>query len=251
MTTQISFIDHYYHSMTGRLVAQMLRGPLQNAINPSAQIDRIGFGYPYMFLPQSIDMPVLIPEEMGALAWADPSGVMSVCASSAAWPFESESADQIIMTHGLEYAHDPAACLTEACRVLKGAGQLIVMVPHRRSLWVRNEASPFGHGRPFSKSQLLKLIKEAGFEVTKSERQLHLPPIGFSFGFGMAKLINQIGKHGWGVFGGVIILQATKLVYAKRPSQNQPIKALSGLFGKQTAKPRPTPKATPKTRFEK
>lgn len=244
MTTQISFIDRYYHSPTGRLVAQMVRGKLQDAIGSFDQSEMIGFGYPYMCLPNHVSMPVLIPEEMGALAAFDQTGVMSVCASSATWPFESESADCIIMTHGLEFAHDPAACLTEACRVLKGAGRLVLMVPHRRSLWVRAETSPLGHGRPFSKSQLAMLVQQAGFEVMKVERHLHTPPIGLSFGYGVAQILNKIGKQGWGMFGGVIILEATKLVYAKKPPQNKPIKALSGLFGKPAAKPRPTPKTS-------
>ena len=244
MTTQISFIDHYYHRPAGRLVAQILRADLQQKMRLSPQSEMIGFGYPYMCLPQHISMPVLIPEEMGALAWADETGVMSVCSSSSAWPFESESIDQIVMTHGLEFTHDPAACLTEACRVLQGAGQLILMVPHRRSLWVRAEASPFGQGQPFSKSQLTMLVQQAGFEVISIERHLHTPPLGLAFGYPVAQLLNKIGKKGWGVFGGVIVIEATKLVYAKRPAKNRPIKALSGLFGKQTAKPPATPKVS-------
>lgn len=252
MTTQISFIDHYYHSPNGRLVAHMLRGHLQEVMRFPHQSDMpgempgemLGFGYPYMCLPHHVSLPVLIPQEMGALASADDTGVMSVCAASDAWPFESESMDQILMTHGLEFTHDPLGCLTEACRVLKGAGQLVLMVPHRRSLWVRAEKTPFGQGRPFSKSQLTKLLHEAGFEITSLSRHLHSPPIGLAFGYGLAQLVNKIGQHGWGVFGGVMIVEATKLVYAKRPTQNQPIKALSGLFGKPAVKPRPTPKAS-------
>ena len=96
------------------------------------------------------------------------------------------------------------------------AGELVLMVPNRASLWVRDDASPLGHGRPFSKGQITRLLTRAGFAITTSRRALFLPPVGASAPLRLAQAMDHLGQYGWGVFGGVMILHATKLRYATK-----------------------------------
>ena len=214
--SEIARLDQFYHSQTGRVVSYFLRKDLQPLLRLDAKIDRIGFGYPFMCLPSNA-LPVLIPNEMGALAYGPTDSIMTAAIHSDAWPLASDSINQIIMCHGLEFCHDGTACLAEANRVLASSGELVLLVPNRRSLWVRDETTPLGQGRPFSKGQVTKLLTSAGFEITRVSRTLFLPPFAMRAHMRLARALDHIGHFGWGVFGGMIIVHATKLRYAKNP----------------------------------
>lgn len=214
--SEIARIDQFYHEPHGRLLGSFLRSAIQPHLQLDLQIDRLGFGYPFMCLP-SITMPVLVPSEMGALAYGHGDEVMTASVLSNAWPIASDSMNQIIICHGLEFCHDGTACLSEANRVLASSGELVLMTPNRRSFWVRDETTPLGHGRPFSKGQITKLLTKTGFTMTHLSRAVFLPPMGLRAPYRMAKAWNHIGQFGWGLFGGVMIIKATKLRYAKKP----------------------------------
>ena len=220
--SDIARLDQFYHGDIGHHVSFFLRKVIQPHLKLESQIDRLGFGYPFMCLPSlssapAKSTPVLIPSEMGALAYGPANDVMTASIHSDAWPIASDAVNQIIMCHGLEYCYDGEACLSEASRVLASMGELILMVPNRRSLWVRDEATPLGNGRPFSKSQITKLLDKTGFGITKVERALFLPPLAMRAPKRVARAIAHMGHYGWGVFGGVMVIHATKLRYAKKP----------------------------------
>ena len=241
MTTEISWIDHYYHSAKGRLFAELFRAQILEHLQPPQHILTIGFGYPYICLPSAQSCPVLVPSEMGAIAWPDVSGIMSATIESDSWPLVNDSVGQIVISHGLEFTYDPEACLSEANRVLEGSGKLLLIVPNRRSLWVRRDDSPLGHGRPFSRLQLTKLVTNAGFEVTCVKRLLFLPPVGLNLPYRLARLFDKFGQILWSMFGGVLVVEATKLVYASpKKIQHRPIPALSSWIGASAIEPHPT-----------
>ena len=62
--------------------------------------------------------------------------------------------DRVLLVHALEMAHDPGALLREVWRVLAAGGRLLAVVPNRRGLWARMDTTPFGHGRPYSRTQI-------------------------------------------------------------------------------------------------
>ena len=214
--SEIARLDQFYHSEMGHLVSYFLRKQIQPQLRLDSTIDRLGFGYPFMLLPK-MTLPVLVPSEMGALAYGPSDGVMTASIHSDAWPIASDSMNQIIICHGLEYCHDGEACLSEANRVLASAGEVVLIVPNRRSLWVRDERTPLGHGRPFSKSQITKLFTKTGFTVTKIGRALFAPPVAMRAPKRVARAIDHLGHYGWGLFGGVMVIRATKRRYAKKP----------------------------------
>jgi hypothetical protein len=222
--SDIARLDAFYHSEMGCLVASFLRKDISPLLRLDSQIDRLGFGYPFMCLPSiggaSSPIPVLIPSEMGALAYGHHDHVITASIASDAWPVASDSVNQIIISHGLEYCYDGAACLSEANRALASAGELVLMVPNRRRLWVRDEATPLGHGRPFSKGQVTKLLHKTGFRITAMSRALFLPPMAMRTPLLSARLVramDNLGHYGWGMFGAMMVVRATKLRYAQKP----------------------------------
>ena len=43
---------------------------------------------------------------------------------------------------------------------------VLLIVANRAGVWARADRTPFGHGRPFSKGQILRLLEDTAFEVT-------------------------------------------------------------------------------------
>ena len=94
-------------------------------------------------------------------------------------PFPDALFDRLIVFHGLEEAESPQRLLREFWRVAAPEARILIIVAHRRGLWARAESTPFGHGRPYTRSQLYRLLEEAMFLPTASARALYAPPIGW------------------------------------------------------------------------
>ena len=90
----------------------------------------------------------------------------------------------------------------------------MVMVPNRTGLWARAERTPFGHGRPFSRRQLRHLLTESGFEVRRVGTALFMPPVEMGFVLRFGSQIEQIGNTWSRGVGGVLCIEAEKMLYA-------------------------------------
>ena len=123
------------------------------------------------------------------------------------------------MVHGIEMAENLPAMLNEAWRVLAPGGHLLMVVPNRRGMWARFDSTPFGHGRPFSRGQLIQLLRDAYLAPEYWKYALYMPPFSRSFLLRSAIAWERIGSWLWPGFGGVIIVEATKQVYAAGATQ--------------------------------
>jgi len=77
--------------------------------------------------------------------------------------------------HALEMSHDPTALLREIWRVMASGGRLLAVVPNRRGVWARMDTTPFGHGRPYSRAQIMYLLREAWFTPVDWSEALYVP----------------------------------------------------------------------------
>ncbi|MCA3699070.1 MAG: methyltransferase type 11, partial [Brevundimonas sp.] len=119
--------------------------------------------------------------------------------------------------HALEEADDPTLLLTEAVRALAPAGRIILAAAARGGMWARAESTPFGHGRPFTRGQLERLVRAVGLEPTAWSQTLYVPP--WTPILGLADGFEQVGRRVAPGFAGVILLEATRQAYARaRPS---------------------------------
>ena len=76
-------------------------------------------------------------------------------------PFPDALFDRIIVCHALEEAESPNRLLREIWRVAAPEARILIIVAHRRGLWARAESTPFGHGRPYTRTQLTRLLEDA------------------------------------------------------------------------------------------
>jgi SAM-dependent methyltransferase len=129
-------------------------------------------------------------------------------------PLDDESADRILLVHMLEWSEHPHALLREIWRVLAPNGRIVVAVPNRRGLWARMDSTPFGYGSPFSRSQLTQLLKDAMFQPESWHYVLNLPPFDWRMLTRWPDFWERLGDILWPAFSGVILVEATKQVYA-------------------------------------
>jgi len=103
--------------------------------------------------------------------------------------------------------------LREVWRVLAPGGRLLCVVPNRRGVWARADTTPFGHGRPFSRSQLTNLLREALFTPVGWSEALYIPPVPRTWFLRSAVAWERAGATLSLPFAGVHVVEATKQVY--------------------------------------
>ena len=113
----------------------------------------------------------------------------------------------------------PGALLREVWRVLASGGRLLAVVPNRRGLWARMDTTPFGHGRPYSRSQINQLLRETWFTPTGWSEALYVPPVARGWFLRSAVAWERTGATLSAPFAGVHLVEATKQVYRAIPAR--------------------------------
>ena len=127
-------------------------------------------------------------------------------------PLLDASLDLMLVMHCFETAAVPKEMADELWRVLKGQGKLVLVVPHRGSMWVGRDDTPFGRGQPFSTNQIKHLLQDHGFKVSKIHQALAAPPSHSRFYPRYAPFVERLPNP----LGGVLIVEAVKMIYAVR-----------------------------------
>ncbi len=220
----IDIIDlrEFYASPMGRavrrLIGQRLRTlwPAPSVANPGQRMLGLGFATPFLslFEGEAGHLVAAMPAGQGVMAWPDPTANRVTLADEQALPFPDRTFDRLLLVHCVEGSPALRPMMRECWRVLADGGRLIVVVANRRSLWSRAEASPFAQGRPYSMSQITRLLRENLFVPLQTTTALFLPPVGwrllgrFAFGF------ERLGVRWFSNFGGALLIEAEKQIYA-------------------------------------
>src|SRR5207249_584543 len=140
----------------------------------------IGYVIPYLglFREEAERCLAFMPAAQGVLKWPSTRPTLAALVDELELPLPDAAVDRILLVHALEMAHDPSALLREVWRVLAAGGRVLAVVPNRRGLWARIDTTPFGHGRPYSRSQITQLLRETWFTPTGWGEALYVPPIG-------------------------------------------------------------------------
>ncbi len=222
MYTKAIDLKEFYDTVQGRVVKRILRQHLR-ALWPSVgglRLLGVGFAVPYLkpFLGEAERTIALMPSHQGAIFWPTPEtgdekGLVSIC-NEAELPIETNSIDRMMVVHGLQGYESLDAILRESWRVLTGQGRLILVVPNRTGIWARVDATPFGHGTPYSVGQIRAFLKDYLFVPERAERALFFPPSASRLLLSTAPAWEKIGARFFNAFGGVNIVEASKQLYA-------------------------------------
>ncbi len=139
---------------------------------------------------------------------------MTALADETRLPFMDSVFDRVLIVHALEESSAVHAMLREIWRVMAPEGRLVVIAANRWSLWAQSDVSPFGHGRPYSRSQLSALLADAMFEPVASARALYAPPSHRPLLVRASEAFELVGELIWPAHGGLLLMEAVKRLYA-------------------------------------
>ena len=137
--------------------------------------------------------------------------------------------DRILLVHALEMSDDPEGLLREVWRVLAPSGRMVAVIPNRRGVWTRTDNTPFGHGRPYSRSQITQLLRQAWFTPTAWGEALFVPPVAGGWFLRSAMAWERAGAALSLPFAGVHIVEATKQVYRAIPAHRERTRLIPAL----------------------
>ncbi len=218
MWTDVVDLRDFYESTLGKVARRMIRRRVRQ-IWPDVTGMRVlglGFATPYLrpFMDESDRIIAAMPAQQGVLHWPDDGNGLTVLTDEMELPFEDLSMDRVLLVHALENAEPVRPLLREVWRVLAGNGKLLVVTPNRRGVWARLERTPLGHGRPYSGSQLSALLRDTMFTPMSTETALFVPPIDSRMVMSSCAAWEKIGTSVFSRFGGVVITEASKQLYA-------------------------------------
>ena len=221
MLSDIIDLRAFYATTLGRLAERSIAMALSSVWKtlPNERLVGLGYTLPWLerFGADAERVLAFMPAMQGAVNW--PAGGPSATALvfEEELPLYDSSVDRILAVHVLEHAENPRETLMEAWRVLAPGGRLMLVVPNRRGLWTRFEHTPFGTGRPFSRSQLNALLRETNFTPCAWTDALHFPPSQRRWMMRLHALLERTGRRLWPIFAGVLIVEAQKRLYQGVP----------------------------------
>src|SRR5262247_4218348 len=183
----------------------------------------IGYAIPYLglFREEAERCLAFMPAAQGVLKWPSTRPTLAALVDELDLPLPDAAVDRVLLIHALEMTHDPGAFLREVWRVLAAGGRLLAVVPNRRGLWARIDTTPFGHGRPYSRSQITHLLRETWFTPTSWGEALYVPPIARGWFLRSAIAWERTGASLSAPFAGVHIVEASKQVYRAIPARRE------------------------------
>lgn len=218
MNLDVTELRDFYARPLGHMVRRILLHRLRAR---TRQVDRgtvigLGFATPYLnsFRGDVLNLGALMPATQGAIVWPAANRSLTALVDEAHLPLADNSVDLLLGIHCLEAAERPRPLLREIWRVLKPEGRLILIVPNRTSIWARLDSTPFGHGRPFSRAQLMRLLGESLFSATNWSNALHVPPIEWPVIMRSATSFERVGAWLTPGIGGVMLVEAHKEIAA-------------------------------------
>jgi SAM-dependent methyltransferase len=221
----------FYHGPLGRAVARHIGRRLRLIWPDVRGLNLLGLGYAMPYLSalarrgNAERVIAMMAASQGVHRWNPPGGMrtsrqgnLASITEENAFPLPDGSMNRVLLVHVLETSDRPRALLREAWRVLAPGGKMIAIVPNRTGLWsLLSEQSPFGHGRPYSRSQLEASLTEHMFTPVRHTTALFAPPFKGRMGVRLVMGTEELGAKWWPRFGGVHIIEAEKLIYACGP----------------------------------
>src|SRR5436190_1885580 len=202
MRRDVLELRQFYATDLGQAARAMVERKLLGAWDDAHGLDLLALGYATPFIGPFRDrarrVVAAMPAQQGVEVWPADDRNLATLTPEDSLPFQNALFDRVLAVHVLEESADPVAYLREVWRVLSPSGRAIIAVASRNGLWANTERTPFGHGRPYSRSQLAELLREAELEPSGWTRALYVPPVpwmgGWAGGVGGMKLIIAVIK---------------------------------------------------------
>jgi SAM-dependent methyltransferase len=167
MSIDVIDLRNFYSTRLGVVARRLINRGIRSRWPDAAGQRVLGVGYctPYLglFREDAERCLAFMPAAQGVMKWPTARPTLAALVDEYDLPLPDAAVDRILLVHALEVSDDPAELLREIWRVLTPSGRMIVVLPNRRGPWARADNTPFGHGRPYSRSQITQLLRETWF----------------------------------------------------------------------------------------
>jgi SAM-dependent methyltransferase len=218
-------LRNFYAQRLGTVARRFVSRGIRARWTDTSALRVLGIGYatPYLglFREEAERCLAMMPAPQGVVRWPSSRPALAALVEEDDLPLTDSAVDRVLLVHALEASSDPVGLLREVWRVLSGGGRLLAVVPNRRGLWARMDTTPFGYGRPYSRSQITHLLRETWFTPTGWGEALYVPPITRNWFLRSAVAWERTGRTISAPFAGVHIVEATKQVYRAIPARRE------------------------------
>ena len=224
MSVDVTDLRAFYRSPLGQVARRLVSGAISRFWEPQGlRVLGLGYATPYLSAVREPSERTLafMPAAQGVVNWPVTGLSASALVDPVMMPLPDASIDRVLAVHALEAVESPAELLHEVWRILAPGGRLIVVTPNRRGLWARIDTTPFGQGRPYSRSQITHLLRETWFTPAGWGEALYVPPIARNWFLRSAVAWERTGATLSAPFAGVHIVEATKQVYRAIPARRE------------------------------
>jgi SAM-dependent methyltransferase len=217
MSIDVVDLRAFYASPLGGVARGLVGRVLDRFWGPVQGLRVLGLGYatPYLLGVRGAAERTLafMPASQGVVNWPASGLSASALVDPMMMPLPDASIDRVLLVHAIEAVESPTELLYEVWRILTPGGRIIVVAPNRRGLWARMDTTPFGHGQPYSRSQLNRLMRETLFSPEGWAETLYVPPLpGWVF-LRTAVAWERVGISLSLPFAGLHIVEASKQLY--------------------------------------
>lgn len=218
MWNDVVDLRDFYQSPLGQAARRLIRRRLR-MMWPDVQRQRVlglGFATPYLrgIGDGAERLLAVMPASQGVVPWPPDGRGQVALAEETALPLPDRSIDRVLLIHCLESTENVRGLMREVWRVLADGGRILVVAPNRSSLWARLDNTPFGQGRPYTNTQLGRLLRDTLFVPLQSNAALFLPPVTSRVVLRSAQAWERVGESWFPTFAGVLLMEATKQIYA-------------------------------------
>jgi SAM-dependent methyltransferase len=231
MASDVVDLRDFYSTGLGQVARRMIRRAVRRVWPDLRGMRLLGIGYATPFLsavsPDTERTVALMPATLGVLGWPREGGNVVTLADEGELPFADFSIDRVLLVHALETSEEVRPLLKEVWRVMAGGGRLLIVAPNRRGIWARRDLTPFGSGRPYSISQLSQLLRDEQFTPVATDAALFIPPARSRMMLRSAAAWERVGHRWFPHFAGVVLVEATKQIYAKPTATRVPRRKLA------------------------
>ena len=237
----------FYGTRVGQVARRLIQRRIRELWPRSVGETVLGLGYATPFLRpfqgEAERVFAVMPARQGVLHWPRDGKGLVCLADEAELPLQDTSVDRVLLVHALECTEQLRPMLQEIWRVLAGNGKLLVVVPNRRGIWARLDRTPSGMAILIL-TQLSRLLKDTMFAPSLTAHALYMPPSNSPLLLRSAPALERLGKRWFNRFSGVVLMEATKQIYARSKGRAVKVRQFLPLPGHRVPALNTTPVST-------